>query len=84
MKKILYTIWLLIISFSSLYSQSTILGLNGGALFPQDTETGMIVGGSSGLNLTAAMEISKNCPEHSTLVTVLCDSGIKYLSTIYK
>ncbi len=32
----------------ALFAQSTILGLNGGVLFPQDTETGVIIGASWG------------------------------------
>lgn len=38
----------LVLTIRTSMAQSTMLGLNGGALFPQDTETGMIVGGSWG------------------------------------
>ena len=46
-------------------------------------EEGMLVGGSSGLNLTAAAELSKTAADGSVIVAVLPDSGIKYLSKIF-
>lgn len=47
-------------------------------------EEGMLIGGSGGLNLTAAAEVSKTAPDGSVIVAVLPDSGIKYLSKIFK
>eukprot|EP00039_Didymoeca_costata_P027290 m.18096 g.18096 ORF g.18096 m.18096 type:complete len:885 (-) comp6199_c0_seq1:21-2675(-) len=44
--------------------------------------SGILLGGSSGLNLHSARVLSGNI-EEGTIVTVLCDSGIKYLSKIY-
>jgi len=49
---------------------------------------GALVGGSSGLNVYAAVELSKelgrqNPSREFTIVTVLPDSGLKYLSKIY-
>ena len=47
------------------------------------SEEGVLVGGSSGLNLAAAVELSKTAPEGSVIVAVMPDSGVKYLSKIF-
>lgn len=47
------------------------------------TEEGILAGGSSGANVWAAIELAKKLTAPSTIVTVLPDSGIKYLSKIY-
>ena len=44
---------------------------------------GLLVGGSSGLNVFAAKQIANRLDRKHVVVTVLCDSGIKYLSKIY-
>jgi len=44
--------------------------------------SGVLLGGSSGLNLHAARVLSSHI-EEGTIVTVLCDSGVKYLSKIF-
>ncbi len=44
---------------------------------------GILVGGSSGLNIFASKCIAEQLDEESVVVTILCDSGIKYLSKIY-
>ena len=44
---------------------------------------GLLIGGSSGLNLHAARVLSGQVEDGATIVTVLPDSGIKYLSKIY-
>ena len=41
---------------------------------------GLFVGISSGANVYAALQLAKTLPEGSVVVTVLCDSGFKYLS----
>lgn len=46
-------------------------------------EDGMLVGGSSGLNVFAALDLAKRVPEGSVIATLLVDSGVKYLSKIY-
>ena len=51
-------------------------------------EEGLLVGGSSGFNLGCAFKIAKEYPakgkaEPATIVAILCDSGVKYLSKIY-
>lgn len=44
--------------------------------------SGVLLGGSSGLNLHAARVLSSHI-EEGVIVTVLCDSGVKYLSKIF-
>lgn len=46
-------------------------------------EEGLFVGGSSGANVWAACEIAAKLTKPATIVTILPDSGIKYLSKIY-
>lgn len=41
---------------------------------------GLFVGISSGANVYAALQLAKTLPAGSMVVTVLCDSGFKYLS----
>lgn len=41
------------------------------------------MGGSAGLNLHAAVEISKNAEPGSVIVAILADNGVKYLTKIY-
>ena len=45
---------------------------------------GLMVGGSAGLNVHAAVKVAEDAPEGSTVVTVLCDLGVKYLSTVFR
>jgi len=47
------------------------------------SKEGLLVGGSAGGNVWAALELSKTAPEGSVITTVLCDSGVKYLSKVY-
>jgi len=44
------------------------------------TEEGIFAGTSSGLNIFAAIEIGKELGPGKTVVTVACDSGMKYLA----
>eukprot|EP00466_Bigelowiella_natans_P001953 jgi/Bigna1/92778/estExt_fgenesh1_pm.C_680001 len=46
-------------------------------------EEGILAGGSGGLNVFAASKLAEELDEPATIVTVLPDSGIKYLSKIY-
>lgn len=46
-------------------------------------EEGILAGGSSGANVWAALKIAESLKEPTTIVTVLPDSGIKYLSKMY-
>ena len=46
---------------------------------------GIFAGTSTGANLVAALKVADNLGPGATVVTVMCDSGIKYLSTdLYK
>lgn len=44
---------------------------------------GILAGGSSGANVWAALEIAKTLKKPATLLTVLPDGGVKYLSKMY-
>lgn len=46
-------------------------------------EEGILAGGSAGANVWAALEVAKKVNRPTTIVTILPDSGIKYLSKIY-
>jgi cysteine synthase len=46
-------------------------------------EQGILAGGSSGLNVAAALKVATDAPDGSVIACVLCDSGVKYLSKIY-
>jgi cystathionine beta-synthase len=46
-------------------------------------EEGLLTGGSAGANVWAAVKIAQELTQPATIVTVLPDSGIKYLSKIY-
>jgi cystathionine beta-synthase/cysteine synthase A len=44
---------------------------------------GILAGGSSGANVWAALEVAKKMTKPTTIVTILPDGGVKYLSKIY-
>ncbi len=44
---------------------------------------GLCVGLSSGINVAGAMHLARSLGPGKTIVTVLCDSGLRYLSTIF-
>jgi cystathionine beta-synthase len=47
-------------------------------------EEGLFVGGSSGLNVVSALEVARRLDDPDALVvTILCDTGERYLSKIY-
>lgn len=46
-------------------------------------EEGLSLGGSSGLNAHAALELGSQIDKPAVIVTLLCDSGVKYLSKVY-
>ena len=45
------------------------------------TEEGVFAGTSSGANLVAAIRLGVDLGAEATVVTIICDSGMKYLST---
>jgi cystathionine beta-synthase len=46
-------------------------------------EEGIIAGGSSGANIWGAVETAKQINKKANIVTLICDSGYKYFSSIY-
>jgi cysteine synthase len=44
-------------------------------------EFGLLVGTSSGANVTAALEVARGLPEGAMVVTILCDRAERYFST---
>ena len=46
-------------------------------------EEGLCVGLSSGINVAGAMALARDMGPGHTIVTILCDSGMRYLSTIF-
>ena len=44
---------------------------------------GLFVGGSSGLNVLGALRVARDLPKGSTIVTILCDGGGRYLSRLF-
>lgn len=46
-------------------------------------EEGLCVGLSSGINVAGAMALARELGPDKRIVTVLCDSGFRYLSTLY-
>jgi len=46
-------------------------------------EHGLLVGPSSGANMVAARRLLEELPESSTVVTICCDEGEKYLSEYF-
>ena len=45
------------------------------------TEEGIFAGFSSGANVAAAIQLLRTTHRGKTIVVLLCDSGLKYLST---
>jgi len=43
-------------------------------------EEGILAGTSTGLNVAAAVQLASKLGPESTVVTVACDTGLKYLS----
>jgi cysteine synthase A len=46
-------------------------------------EEGLCLGGSSGINVAGAIRMAKELGPGHTIVTVLCDSGTRYLSKLF-
>ena len=44
-------------------------------------EEGLFAGTSTGANVTAALRLAEQLGPDATVVTIMCDTGIKYLST---
>jgi len=46
-------------------------------------EEGLLVGASSGLNVAAAVEVASRLGPGHTVVTILCDSGLRYQAKLF-
>jgi cysteine synthase len=46
-------------------------------------DEGMVLGGSSGINLAGAMRLANELGPGHTIVTVLCDSGLRYQDRLF-
>jgi cysteine synthase A len=46
-------------------------------------DEGLVLGGSSGINIAGAMRLAKEMGPGHTIVTMLCDSGTRYQSKMY-
>jgi cysteine synthase len=46
-------------------------------------EEGILAGGSSGANVWGALQVAKKIDREANIVTLICDSGYKYFSSIY-
>ncbi|QXQ07049.1 cysteine synthase A [Sphingosinicellaceae bacterium] len=46
-------------------------------------EEGLCLGLSSGINVAGAVRLGRHLGPGSTVVTILCDSGLRYLSTLF-
>ena len=53
------------------------------ACFDLLLEEGLLMGGSSGINVAGAIRLAKELGPGKTIVTVLCDSGSRYQSKLY-
>ncbi len=47
------------------------------------SQEGLCLGLSSGINVAGAMALAKDLGPGKTIVTILCDTGFRYLSTLY-
>ncbi|HEX2525929.1 MAG TPA: cysteine synthase A [Geminicoccus sp.] len=52
-------------------------------LFEMAQEEGLVLGGSSAINVTAAIRVAEQMGPGHTIVTILCDSGARYQSKLY-
>jgi len=53
------------------------------AMFKMVETEGLYLGGSAGINVAGAVELAKELGPGHTIVTILCDSGSRYLSKLY-
>jgi cysteine synthase A len=52
-------------------------------IFDLAAHEGLLLGGSSGINVAGAIRLAKELGPGHTIVTVLCDSGARYQSKLY-
>jgi cysteine synthase A len=46
-------------------------------------EEGLLLGGSSGVNVAGAIRLAKKLGPGHTIVTILCDSGLRYRQRLF-
>jgi len=51
-------------------------------VFDLVVQEGLVLGGSSGINIAAAMKVARSLGPGSTVVTILCDYGTRYQSKL--
>ncbi len=52
-------------------------------LYELNMKEGLFLGGSSGINVAGAMKLARELGPGKTIVTMLCDTGARYLSKLY-
>ncbi|AOX17595.1 cysteine synthase A [Kozakia baliensis] len=52
-------------------------------IFSLQSEEGISIGGSAGINVAAAIRVAKRLGPGHTIVTILCDGGARYQSKIF-
>ena len=52
-------------------------------VFNMIKDEGLILGGSSGINIMGAIKLGKKLGKNKNIVTILCDYGTKYESKIF-
>jgi cysteine synthase A len=52
-------------------------------LFNLVTDEGLVLGGSSGVNVAGAIRLARHLGKGHMIVTILCDSGLRYASKLF-
>ena len=52
-------------------------------VFDLTIEEGLLLGGSSGVNIAGAIRLARDLGPGHTIVTLLCDSGVRYASKLF-
>ncbi len=52
-------------------------------LYDLNLREGLFLGGSSGINVAGAMKLARELGPGKTIVTMLCDTGLRYMSKLY-
>jgi cysteine synthase A len=52
-------------------------------VFDMAEHEGLLLGGSSGVNVGGAMKLAREMGPGHVIVTILCDSGVRYASKLY-
>lgn len=53
------------------------------AIYDMVEHEGLVMGGSTGINVAGAIRMAKDLGPGHTIVTILCDQGSRYQSKIY-